>query len=122
MEMTGMKNKVSILGSTWTIHYEDSKKNKKFKKEDLSGYADFSVRKIYIRVFGKDEFDVESIRTMTKATVRHEVVHAFLCESGLFACSLPTSTWALNEEMVDWIAYQYPKIHNVFRQLNVEDV
>lgn len=117
-----MKNKVSILGSTWTIKFQNSKQNKKFKKEELSGYTDFSVRKIFIRTYDKDEFDVECIRTMVKATVHHEVVHAFLCESGLFACSLPTSTWALNEEMVDWLAYQYPKIHNVFRQLNVEDV
>ena len=47
--------------------------------------------------------------------------HAFLCESELFACSLPTSTWALNEEMVDWIARQYQKIHKVFKDLNIEN-
>lgn len=38
--------------------------------------------------------------------VRHEIVHAFLKESGL-DCN---SDWARNEEIVDWIALQGPKI------------
>ena len=35
----------------------------------------------------------------------HEVVHAFLFESGLSG-----NSWAANEEIVDWMAHQIPKI------------
>ena len=41
-----------------------------------------------------------------KKNLRHEIVHAFLFESGL----AENSEWAYNEEMVDWIAKQGPKI------------
>ena len=29
--------------------------------------------------------------------------------------------WAKNEEMVDWIAIQYPKIKKVFQQLGCDE-
>ena len=38
--------------------------------------------------------------------MRHEIIHAFLCESGL----AENSDWATNEELVDWIAIQAPKL------------
>ena len=46
-----------------------------------------------------------------KAVIRHELTHAFLFESGLDTCS-----WAQNEEMVDWIALQFPKLLQVFKE------
>jgi hypothetical protein len=46
--------------------------------------------------------------------MRHELIHAFLFESGLDCCS-----WADKEEIVDWIAIQFPKLQNVFEQINV---
>lgn len=46
-----------------------------------------------------------------KKTIRHEIIHAFLNESGLTDCALqPRGSWARNEEMVDWFAIQGPKI------------
>ena len=53
-------------------------------------------------------------------SIRHEVVHAFLEESGLSDCSLrPEMAWARNEEMVDWIAIQFPKMLEAFKWLEV---
>ena len=46
-----------------------------------------------------------------KKNIRHEIVHAFLFESGL----AENSEWAQNEEMVDWFACQAPKIYAAFR-------
>ena len=37
-----------------------------------------------------------------KKVIRHELVHAFLFESGL-----SVNSWADNEEIVDWIAIQF---------------
>ncbi|MFD1464645.1 hypothetical protein ACFQ4L_00875 [Lapidilactobacillus mulanensis] len=42
---------------------------------------------------------------------RHELIHAFLCESGL----AENSDWAQNEEVVDWIARQFPKLFETFK-------
>lgn len=50
-------------------------------------------------------------------TLRHEVVHAFLTESGLRGSSVADVPWAVNEEMVDWFAMQFPKMITVFEQL-----
>lgn len=51
-----------------------------------------------------------------KEVLRHEIVHAFLAESGLQADTSKARAWAMNEEMVDWIARQGPKIFQTFRE------
>ena len=45
----------------------------------------------------------------------HEIVHAFLHESGLSS----NSEWAMNEEIADWIALQLPKIISICNELNI---
>ena len=47
-----------------------------------------------------------------KQVIRHEIIHAFVFESGLDTCS----DWAKNEEMVDWIAIQFPKLLKAFKE------
>ena len=50
-------------------------------------------------------------------TLRHEIVHAFLNESGLMDSTFAyDGGWSKNEEMVDWLAIQIPKIHKVFEE------
>lgn len=57
-------------------------------------------------------------KSMEACTLRHEVIHAFLNESGLQWNSFaPENAWAKNEEMVDWIAIQAPKIFKVYQEL-----
>ena len=52
--------------------------------------------------------------------MRHEIVHAFLNESGLSDSSNQyNGGWAKNEEMVDWLAIQWHKIDEVYKQLGV---
>ena len=44
------------------------------------------------------------------------LIHAFLNESGLrYNSFAPETAWARNEEMVDWIAIQFPKLMKAFR-------
>ena len=44
-------------------------------------------------------------------TITHEIIHCYLEESGLGDNSgVYNYGWAVNEEMVDWFAIQWPKI------------
>ena len=64
-----------------------------------------------------DEKEQEVYR---KRTLRHEIMHAFLNESGLSDSSNQHgSAWAKNEEMVDWLAIQWHKIDEVYKQLGI---
>lgn len=63
------------------------------------------------------EVDDACKQRQIKATLRHEVIHAFLAESGLWSNSNSADCWAMNEEMIDWIAMQFPKILQVFEEL-----
>ncbi len=72
----------------------------------------------YKRSGWKDE-PKESIERRFKEVARHEIVHAFLRESGLADSSLRHESWAVNEEMVDWIATQFPKIYDVYKKLDI---
>ena len=58
----------------------------------------------------------ENLADFKKRVLRHELVHAFLAESGLRS----DSEWAEEEEMVDWIAIQFPKMMKVFQELGID--
>ena len=53
--------------------------------------------------------------------LRHEIIHSYLEESGLAASSNMSSAWAHNEEMVDWLAIQSPKIFVTFQEVGCFD-
>ena len=57
---------------------------------------------------------------MQKHVLRHELIHAFLFESGLDQNSNLCESWAINEEMVDWMAIQMPKIMNIYDSITNE--
>lgn len=50
-----------------------------------------------------------------RKVLRHELIHAFLYECGL-SCG---SRWAENEEMVDWLAIQFPKLNKLFNFIEI---
>ena len=105
---------VNILGTDWTIKVMDKHENKALKVMD--GYCDYTTHIIVIDKFnGKPnpakKQDREEYR---RSCLRHEIIHAFLYESGLAHCSLSPRSWAMNEEMVDWIAQQHTKIHAAY--------
>ena len=82
------------------------------------GYCDSLAKKIVVIDFhthpGWAKETEESIADYSRAVMRHEIIHAFLNESGLSSCTSSESPWAKNEEMVDWFALQWPKIMTAF--------
>lgn len=114
---------IYILGSLYTIEYRSIKKDRKLDTRE--GYTDLYTKQIIIaNVEERDYFQNELKEKIVKVKnkiLRHEIVHAFLYESGLDVNSNDVESWADNEEMVDWIAIQSPKILKVYRELRCLD-
>lgn len=75
-------------------------------------------KKSFFWVFEEDIMNKGNMEHCKKQVLRHEIVHAFLYESGLDGSTWKTHGWAVNEEMVDWIAIQFPKILKAFQECN----
>lgn len=112
--MTAPKT-LSVLGTEYTIERKKYKDDPEFADRSVDGYCDPLLHKIVlceISTFpGWEKEPPEKIHMAEQATLRHEIVHAFLDEAGLMESSLnPQCGWAVNEEMVDWIALVGPRI------------
>ena len=114
---------INILGSDYTIELRKFKEDEFMQSQDCDGYCDGYAKKIVLVDFDGDErfrFDEETARdNYLKQILRHEIIHAFLNESGLMdSAGIVKAAWSKNEEMIDWIAIQFPKIQKVFEKLN----
>ncbi|HIT90135.1 MAG TPA: hypothetical protein IAC41_06935 [Candidatus Merdenecus merdavium] len=108
--------KVNILGTEYAIYREHEGENPKLEGKD--GYMDSSTKKIVVAVFEEDQDTKKDLEYYAKAVMRHEIIHAFLFESGLDSCSNNHfGAWSENEEMIDWIAIQSPKIFRAFQEV-----
>lgn len=101
--------KLNILGTEYEIIMDAEEKDYP-KIKGLSGYTDFSIKKIVIRKMEKDDASIEDLEHYRREVIRHEIIHAFFYESGLDG----NSDYARNEELVDWIAIQFEKMLGVF--------
>lgn len=103
--------KISILGTEYSIVELSTSDDSNLTDKD--GYCDTSVKKIVVDNMLSDRIDKDSkanLDAYKNHVKRHELVHAFLYESGLDT----SADWAANEEIVDWIAIQFPKIQRAF--------
>ena len=123
---------VQILGVPWTIRFFSSEETDVFEKDGCDAYVLEGARVIVAerKKFDSNdrdlkelnEYDRKSDRTRANRVLRHEIIHAFLIESGLDASSLQNGDdgWATNEEMVDWFARMWPRIQAVYKELGIE--
>lgn len=103
--------KVDILGTTYKI------KRKNLKNSNTDGWCDNTSKTIVIR---KDNYNnVGNFEYLMKKQLRHEIIHAYLSESGLQSNFENCTQWGHNETMVDWIAIQFPKIYKTYKELNI---
>lgn len=97
--------KVNVLGTEYGIRYVRS-------LDGRGGETDFYTKEI--RISEQEdvpaEFKTDNLKEMQKHVLRHELIHAFLFESGMDQSSNGHEAWAVNEEMIDWMAIQMPKI------------
>ena len=102
---------VDVLGTKYTITESNKVKDDNLNNGD--GYCDHSTKQIVIDTFQDCPGSLADLKKYRQQVIRHELVHAFLFESGLGADS-----WRINEEIVDWIAYQFPKLTEAFAKVD----
>lgn len=109
---------VWILGTEYLIIKKSYAEEPKF--EDYDGYCDSHIKLIcYCDQTTRPEYTEDDERAalkIEKETLRHEILHAYLAECGLDSNSSQAEHWATNEEMIDWIALQFPKIMETFKE------
>lgn len=108
------QRKVNILGTEYTIKMCHDSEDPRMV--DADGFCDETTHEIFAETYNGESENPNSKRNLliqSQKVVRHEIVHAFLHESGL----AENSFWAQNEELVDWIAIQGPKIYKAWQEV-----
>lgn len=113
--------KLNILGTEYTIIVKKYDEDETFERRSIDGYCDDWTKQIVVcdmsTYKGWEHEPPKTIAAAQKETMRHEIVHAFLSESGLGDSALsPDCAWAKNEEMVDWFALQGHKIFKAWQE------
>lgn len=104
-------DKISILGTQYTI----IRSHNDHRMENMDGFCDETTKEIVVETYESDEGKPgvkANLDIQRKKNIRHEIVHAFAFECGL----AENSEWAQNEELVDWIAIQGPKIYKAWQE------
>lgn len=101
---------VNILGTEYSIKVDNA-----LEKTSCDGLCNEYDKSITIRSVGVMLCDDDSAETKKKRyneVLRHEVIHAFFSEAGL-------DDYSSNEQLVNWIAIQFPKILSIFQELDI---
>lgn len=80
---------------------------------DCDGYCDAYIKKIVIAdkpALAEKDDPPEACAVFRAHTLRHEMAHAFLYESGL-------RDYAVDELLVDWLAWQLPALHKAVQEI-----
>lgn len=104
---------VNILGTRYKIIFDVANEE---MPEDADGCMDQSTHIIKIAKLESDRNSVMDLDSYRKKVLRHEIIHAFLYESGMWNCSGSTDCWGMDETITDWIAIQSPKLFHVFKE------
>lgn len=110
-----MKKTVNILGTVWTVETKDREADENLK--DCDGYCDKTTCLI-VAVNKDNDCNLADFDTYQKKCIRHEIVHAFLFESGIAENFEHPNQYGQEETMVDWIAIQGPKIYNAWKEVD----
>jgi hypothetical protein len=130
--MTDLRKKlpctINVLGTEYRVEMRKKSEDSTFEREGFCAYC-WHIEHLVV-IGDMDTFDTitddnskqdkQANRKMERLNLRHEIIHAYLNESGLLSCSyICKDGWAKNEEMIDWIASQSPKIFATYKELGI---
>lgn len=96
--------KIDVLGTMYRIRESNELDDPKLQNCD-----DTSKTLVVNEMTMIDPMSKDDLGEYKKLVTRHELVHAFLFESGL-------SEMSSDETLVEWIAYQFPKMLKAFQK------
>ena len=108
-----MNLKINILGTEYTIMLDEPEKD---MPEGADGYMDHSTKTIKIMKMEQHENSVKDLENYKRKVLRHEIIHAFFYESGLWNSSGASDMWGCDETITDWLAIQSPKMFKAFKE------
>ena len=109
-----MCKKINILGTEYIIIFDSPEMD---MPEDADGCMDHSTKTIRIAKFVRKRESVQDLDFYRNRVLRHEIIHAFLYESGNWDNSSTSEAWGTDETITDWFAIQSPKIYKVFEEM-----
>ena len=104
---------VNILGTEYNIIFDAHDEK---MPEGADGCMDQSIHTIKIAKMESDRNSLLDLDAYRKKVLRHEIIHAFLYESGMWNNSGSTDCWGMDETITDWIAIQSPKLFKAFKE------
>lgn len=106
-----MNMETNILGTKYSLNEKNWKEDETLENNH-DGYCDTSTKNLVVDEMKERKPGMkDDLLYYKKVVKRHEIIHGFLYESGLDTCCL----WAC-EEMVDWLAIQFPKLQKAFQE------
>lgn len=105
---------INVLGTEYTIEYKNSSEDPLMFEMD--GYCDKTSQRIVVSK-KDDGCNLDIFPEYQKKVLRHEIVHAFMFESGL-AENWEHKNIGQEETVIDWFAIQGLKIYNAWKQAN----
>lgn len=107
-----IKQALNILGTEYTLCLATEQEDPKLKRID--GYCDKTSKRLVVAEKA-DDSDLDDFAVYQRKCIRHEIIHAFLIESGLHE-NFTHPEYGHDETYVDWIAAQWPKMAAVFKE------
>lgn len=105
---------ITIMGMPWVVDYRDPDKDRFLGKNGADGYCDPSLHLIVV-CNNYEDVELGDFKSYQKQVLRHEIVHAFMYESGL-GSDWEHKQYGQEETTVDWIARQFPKLLKAFKE------
>jgi len=106
--------KVNILGTEYTI--EERTVEEDAFLNDCDGYCDKTTKQIVISKPTPNS-NLGDFEWYRKKLMRHEIIHAFLFESGLHENFEHAKQFGHDETMIDWVAIQFSKIQKAYEEV-----
>ena len=104
--------KINVLGTTYTIFWKGASEDSFLT--DCDGYCDKTSKRIVIAE--KDsKCNLDYFEEYQKKVLRHEIVHAFMHESGLGE-NWEHKSIGQEETVIDWFAIQGLKIYQAWKE------
>ena len=99
---------IKILDTAYTVIERCRMDDPKLYEHD--GYTDCSTKEIILRTLEAEPDTVANLEKYASEVLRHEIIHAYLYESGMVE-------YSGDETLVSWLEIMFPKMNNTFSEV-----